>query len=125
MMPVTENNVAYDFNIDNKIKINKFSHVTSGKLATYIENFVNTLNFFKKEGYEVNNLYYQRIIEFSEYTLNNIYIDNFRTYEKTNTAIKLATHMLDLSLKHKEINQLLVGFYDLKDDLDKLNIFKE
>lgn len=47
MMPVTENNVAYDFNIDNKIKINKFSHVTSGKLATYIENFVNTLNFFE------------------------------------------------------------------------------
>lgn len=33
--------------------------------------------------------------------------------------------MLDLSLKHKEINQLLVGFNDLKDDLDKLNIFKE
>jgi len=114
--------VKLNFELDNDIKSKKYSHIISGKLATYLEELLKALNHFKDMDYQVNDIYYLRLKEFSQTALDNIYINNFRTYDKADTSIELAKHMLTISLKHDDFDPMIVGFYDLKDDLDKLEI---
>lgn len=123
MMPTQRNEKILD--LMTVVEINKFTHVISAKLAVYIENYVKTLNKLKIEGCTVDNLYYLKIKDFSESTLNNLYIDNLIAYEKADASIELASHMLNISLKQKEIDSLLIGFYDLENDLKQLDVFKK
>ena len=122
MTPIIESDIELNFDLENNIKVKKFSHVISGKLATYLENLINGLNYFKKSGIEVDEIYYIRVYHFSKEILDNIYIDNFRTFDKAVVAIKLATHSLEISLKHNDFEAILIGFYDLKEDLENLQI---
>ena len=108
-----------------KVNFIRYNALALGKIEEINLKFFEGLKIIENEGIEINAKYYERINELSDLAENKLHISNSKDYSKTIAFIELSDLMLNRGIKDKDLSCLTAGFYGLKHDLEKLNIFKD
>ena len=112
-------------NINNSIRKKMFTCMVSGRIFSYINRFIDTLNNFKKEDFEIDDIYYQKVIKLSDLVTMDLTINDEQTYSKMLASINIANLLLNNGIENKDFDSILTSFYDLKRDLIELELIKE
>ncbi|RAP50368.1 MAG: hypothetical protein BZ136_01400 [Methanosphaera sp. rholeuAM74] len=113
-------------NIQNKLdKLNiiRYNTVICAKIEEINVKFLEGLKILIDEGNDINDGYYEKIDELSNLARNNLNIHSKEDYDKAVACIELADILITRGIKDVDEEILSSGFFNLKHNLNDLNIF--
>ena len=120
-----DNSSSIQENLKINLPIRRYTTMASAKILTFVDNCVRSLNYLKNEGFEIDDLYYQRLSEFSDIISNNLIVNDYKTYQKIKSYINMASLVADSGFNHKDPGSVISSFYGLKNNLNKLNVIEK
>ncbi|RAP43828.1 MAG: hypothetical protein BZ135_09000 [Methanosphaera sp. rholeuAM6] len=112
--------------IEDKLKefnIIRYNTVICGKIEEINVKFLNGLKILNNEGYNINKEYYEKIEELSNLARNHLNIKTKEDYKKAVACIELSDIIISRGIKDLDEETLSSGFFNLKYNLNDLNIF--
>ena len=117
-----ENSIDVQENLNIILPIRRYTNMASAKLLTFVDKCVRSLNYLKNDGFEIDDLYYQRLSEFTDIISTKLSVKDYNTYQKIKSYINMALVVVDSAFNHKDPGSLISSFYGLKNNLNKLNV---
>ena len=117
-----ENSIDVQENLNIILPIRRYTNMASVKLLTFVDKCVRSLNYLKNDGFEIDDLYYQRLSEFTDIISTKLSVKDYNTYQKIKSYINMALVVVDSAFNHKDPGSLISSFYGLKNNLNKLNV---
>ena len=111
-------------NLQINLPIMRYTNMASAKILTFVDKCVRSLNYLKNEGFEIDDLYYQRLSEFTDTISNKLIVNDYKTYQKIKSYINMASLIVDSGFNHKDPGSVISSFYNLKNNLNKLNVIE-
>ncbi|RAP54476.1 MAG: hypothetical protein BZ137_01995 [Methanosphaera sp. rholeuAM130] len=119
-----ENSSTIQENLKINLPIRRYTNMASAKILTFIDKCVRSLNYLENDGFEIDDLYYQRLSEFSDIISTKLTVNDYKTYQKIKSYINMAVVVADSGFNHKDPGSVISSFYGLKNNLNKLNVIK-
>lgn len=107
----------------NKFNIIKYNTVICGKIEEINVKFLEGLKLLSNEGTVISDDYIEKIDELSNLARNHLNIKNKEDYKKAMACIELADILITRGIKDIDEEPLSSGFFNLKHNLNDLNIF--
>lgn len=110
-----------------KKKIDKFRYSSSifSKIVTFNNKVLEGFKLLEDDGIEINDRYYEYIIELDELASNNLCIDDFNDFNKAFSAIRSSELLIDNGILNKDLECITEGLYGLGFILEDLGILKQ
>lgn len=107
----------------NKFNIIKYNTVICGKIEEINVKFLEGLKLLSNEGTVISDDYIEKIDELSNLARNHLNIKNKEDYKKAMACIELADILITRGIKDIDEEPLSSGSFNLKHNLNDLNIF--
>lgn len=118
----SNNSVIVHENLTVKLPIRRYTSMASAELLSFVDKCFRSLNYLKNDGFEIDELYYQRLSEFSDLISTKLTVKDYHTYQRIQAYINMATVVVDSGFNHKDPGSILSSFYGLKNNLNELDI---
>ena len=112
-------------NLNDKLHFIMYNAIALGKIEEINIKFLDGLKLLEDEGNKINVKYYDRINELSDLAQNNLCITNLQDFNKVLAFIEMSNILITRAMEDVDEEPLITGFYNLKNNLNKLDIFTE
>ena len=116
------NNSEVQKNLYVNLPIRKYTNMASAKILSFIDKCVRSLNYMKNDGFDIDDLYFQRLSEFSDIISTKLSVKDFSTFQRIKSYINMANVILDSGFNHKDPGSVISSFYGFKNNIIKLNV---
>ncbi len=117
--------VDVENNLNDKIHFIRYNAIALGKIEEINIKFLDGLKLLENEGNKINEKYYDRINELSDLAENKLCITNIEDFNKVLAFIEMSDMLITRGIKDIDEEPMITGFYNLKNNLNKLNIFTQ
>ena len=93
------------------------------EILSFSDKVSNPLKLLEENGIEVNEKYYDYIIELNELASNNLHVNNSHDFNKAMSVIRSSELLINRSFINQDLECLSVGLFGLGFILDDLGIF--
>lgn len=120
MQPVTKIYQERDF--INKMNKARYSSSIFSKIVSFNDKVLEGFKLLEENEIEVNERYYDYIMELNELAGNNLHVNNYHDFNKAFAAIKSSEILVDRGIIDKDIECLSEGLFGLGFMLEDLGI---
>ena len=112
-------------NIEIIINNNILNHSARMKIDEFNKKFLENLLLLKKQGFDINKKYCYRVAELSELANNHMTINSEEQLNQVLAAIDMCERISDKGFEEKNMDCYTRGIYNLKQLLNKIEIFEQ
>ena len=124
MVYKSKSSTAIQENLNINLPIRRYTNMASVELLTYVDKCVRSLKYLENEGFEIDDLYYQRLSEFSDIITGKLIVKDYRTYQRINYYVQMAIIVVDSGFNYNDPGSVISSFYGLKNNINRLNVMK-
>lgn len=115
------NNINYSINqhtINKFLQKYEYQYMVCFKLSDFNKKLVKGFELLNKEGTNIDEIYYERIAQLTDYVNNKLNIRNYEDFKKAIAFIEMSEVILDQGIREKDFDCLTEGLYTLKSNLE-------
>ena len=111
-------------NLTINLPILRYTNMASTSIFEFIDKCVRSLNYLKNEGFEIHDLYFQRISEFFDMVSDKLTVEDFNTVQRIKHYINGAMILVNSGYNNKDPSSVISSFYGLKKNIIELGVLK-
>ena len=111
-------------NLTINLPILRYTNMASTSIFEFIDKCVRSLNYLKNEGFEIHDLYFQRISEFFDMVSDKLTVKDFNTVQRIKHYINSAMILVNSGYNNKDPSSVISSFYGLKKNIIELGVLK-
>lgn len=109
--------------LNEKFNFIRYNAIALGRIEEINIKFLEGLKLLEDNGNVINEQYYHRMRELSDLAENKMCIKTFEDFNKVIAYIEMSNILITRGIKDIDEEPMITGFYNLKHNLNKLNIF--
>ncbi len=109
--------------INNFLMVNEYHYLIGLRLSDFNKKIVKAFEILKNNGIEIDQLYYNRIAQLTDYVNNKLNIENYEDFKRIISFIELSEILVNQGIEDNDFDCLTEGLYSLKSNLENFKIW--
>jgi len=118
MYPINVDNPINQSTINNFLMVNEYHYLVGLRLSDFNKKIVKAFEILKDNGTEIDQLYYKRIVQLTDYVNNKLNIRDYEDFKRIISFIELSEILINQGIKDNNFDCLTEALYSLKSNLE-------